>query len=257
MPKKSTNKTKTNGKANGHADPALDALCAKITAKWRRAIEDWIDIGKMLLQAKGKPGARGQLEHGDFLPWVARMQAEKKLPFGPRTAQELMRIANNSVLSNTSNWSHLPCCYRTLATLARAPEGELQEWIEKRCVDPDTQPQDVRRLLGWQDRDKAIDALNVLLRILPYVPVKELVGYWCTRERPTVIKGMVSEPMPPHENIVGELRDLAAYFTELQAELQTRYEAENGRIHFRPSPFGRQKKRRAQGDEMDEERRNG
>jgi hypothetical protein len=61
------------------------------------------------------------------------------LPFGDRTAQRLMEIARNPVLSNPTYRSLLPPSWRTLAELTRLPVPVLQQAIDDGKISPDTE----------------------------------------------------------------------------------------------------------------------
>ena len=222
---------KADGESNGHADAALDAVCMEITSKWRRSIEDWIAIGDELLRVKHK-----LLVHGDFLPWVDQMKADKRLPFGQRVAQMMMAIASNEVIRNPKNFAHLPCCYLTLATLAAAPEIELLGWIRNGKVNSETQQHDVRRLLGWQNKGAALKALSVLFDFMGRVTAKELAEYCYATETQLTLFGLTGD--------LDALRQLPAYLTELHADLEARYEAQWGPIHYGQAHVTKREKKR-------------
>src|SRR5262245_30084031 len=66
-----------------------------------------LTIGMLLIDAKAK------LKHGDFEGMI-----EDDLPFGPRTAERLMLVARNEVLSNPTRASLLPGAWTVLHELA-------------------------------------------------------------------------------------------------------------------------------------------
>jgi hypothetical protein len=68
-----------------------------ISASLRQAVENIIETGQLLIEAKAS------LAHCDFLEMV-----KDHLPFTSRTAQMLMKIARNPVLSNAKHVSLLP-----------------------------------------------------------------------------------------------------------------------------------------------------
>src|SRR5687767_43637 len=85
----------------------------KITLAWQKSVEGILEAGKLLIEA------RAALPRGDFGRMVA-----KSCPFKMRTAQRLMQIASNSVLSNATHVSCLPNHWGTLAELAKFEPAE-------------------------------------------------------------------------------------------------------------------------------------
>jgi hypothetical protein len=75
-------------------------ICAVHTRSVRRTAEDAIQLGRMLIEAKGT------LPHGKFTEMVAH-----KLTFGPRTAQMLMAIAADERFQNPNHGSLFPDCH--------------------------------------------------------------------------------------------------------------------------------------------------
>jgi hypothetical protein len=89
-------------------------------------------VGRTLNEAKAA------LPHGDFIPMIKR-----DLPFGKRTAQQFMQIARHPVLANAHNCALLPSSRSALAELARIPEEELVDAIERGDIRPDMVARDV------------------------------------------------------------------------------------------------------------------
>jgi hypothetical protein len=77
----------------------------RITATWQNAVQNIVEAGRLLIEAKGK------VEHGDWLKLV------EELPFGERRAQRLMEIARHP-----THGSFLPPSWRTLYELSRLDE---------------------------------------------------------------------------------------------------------------------------------------
>lgn len=194
-------------KREDNTDQALDDLCAKITTMWRGQVQGFIEIGKMLIEAKSK------LKHGDFLGWIDEMRASGKLPFGHRAAQMLMKVAGNAVLSNAKTFAHLPPNYLALSLLAKAPETELAAWIRNGAVTAETQLQDIRRLVGLLDRDSAVKALQTLCTTLMLVPAQELAQYAASANGFDLTEA------------VHHLRQLPTYLNEVRNELEAIHEA--------------------------------
>ena len=67
-----------------------DDFVSAIAQRWQDSVLAIIDVGKLLL------GAKAALPHGEF----GAMVESDKVPFGVRTAQRLMMIAEHSILAN-------------------------------------------------------------------------------------------------------------------------------------------------------------
>jgi hypothetical protein len=102
-----------------------------------------IAAGKWLIDAKEGPN---KLPHGEFTAMI-----EDDLPFGPRTAQYLMVIARNEVLSNPKYSSLLPGAWTVLYELALVDEklgaGTLESWIERGLIHPGIKGREVEDLI--------------------------------------------------------------------------------------------------------------
>ena len=103
----------------------VDDFASAIAQRWQDSVVAIIDVGKLMLRAKAT------LSHGGFGPMVK----SKMVPFGWRTANRLMAIAEHSILANATHGSHLPPCWRTLYELAAVPAPIIEKWIaeEKIC----------------------------------------------------------------------------------------------------------------------------
>src|SRR5262249_15165538 len=107
--------------------PTRERYAAAITSVCRLG---GLAAGRLLIDAKEK------LPHGTFEAMI-----ESDLPFGPRTAERLMVVARNDVLSNPTHASLLPGTWTVLHELALVDEkldapGTLEEWIETGVVHP-------------------------------------------------------------------------------------------------------------------------
>src|SRR5262249_19728146 len=98
------------------------SFAMKIEAAWQKAVGSIIETGRLLNEAKDK------VNRGDWLKLV------KHLPFSERTAQMLMAIAANPILSNPNHGSHLPPSWRTLYELTKLPAEVLVAKIEDHTV---------------------------------------------------------------------------------------------------------------------------
>lgn len=84
-----------------------------------------IETGRRLHEAKRRVG------HGGWL------EALEKMPFGKRTAQAYMQIADHPDIANAHHGAHLPASWRTLSVLAQLPAGEVTRRIEAGEVTPE------------------------------------------------------------------------------------------------------------------------
>jgi Protein of unknown function (DUF3102) len=78
-------------------------------------------VGNKLIEAKQ------ELEHGQF----ERMIREQ-LPFGKRTAQRLMVIAQDERLTNQDNMKLLPRSWGTLSELTTLDDNAFNEALERK-----------------------------------------------------------------------------------------------------------------------------
>lgn len=83
---------------------------------WQKSIEGTIETGQLLVAAKA------DLPYGEFHTMIGR-----SLPFGPRTAQRLMALADHPIISDATMWSHLPPSWRALSELSRISEQDWQD----------------------------------------------------------------------------------------------------------------------------------
>jgi Protein of unknown function (DUF3102) len=120
---------------------AREWYAAKIRAVCHQSA---VAIGKLLIDAKA------QMPHGSFLEMI-----EYDLPFGERTAQYLMVIARNEVLSNPKYSSLLPGTWTVLHELALVDEklgvGTLEAWIKAGKIHPGIKGREVEDLIDLQD----------------------------------------------------------------------------------------------------------
>jgi hypothetical protein len=109
----------------------------RIAAVWQKGVEAILETGRLLIEAKAA------LDHGQFKAMV-----QLKLPFTPRTAQRLMEIARNPVISNATHASLLPPSWMTLHELTKVPDEILVAKIKDGVITPKLERKDVALLLG-------------------------------------------------------------------------------------------------------------
>lgn len=113
-----------------------DRWAVKIRSAWQKSVESILETGRLLTEAKAA------LPHGGF-----EIMVRDQLPFAARTAQRLMAIAANRVLSNTTHASLLPASWNTLYHLSRLDEGELKAGLSRRLIKPELQRKDLPGIL--------------------------------------------------------------------------------------------------------------
>ena len=104
----------------------IEEWATTIRADMLRAVEGIVAAGHHLIEAKADLG------HGNFTVMV-----KGRLGFSLRTAERLMAIASNPVLSNPTHRVALPPSWGTLAELAKISEHRLEHAIAGRKVRPD------------------------------------------------------------------------------------------------------------------------
>jgi hypothetical protein len=231
-------KAKPNGKAhsNGakhkpHSGGATLAMeyGERITLTWRRTVRNVIKTGKLLLEAKER------LEHGYFTQMI-----ESKLPFGPRTAEKLMRIAEHPVLSNPTHESVLPPSYATLYEMTKLPHDQLEEMLANGTITYDTERREVAKLVEQCRIDgnywarEINDAFAVLIRFLVSKKGKKLP------ELAEAIYRMHTHKQGP---VVPHLGELAKWIRKIDGYIQEKRSSEEGREELRAITVGEHRKR--------------
>jgi N6-adenosine-specific RNA methylase IME4 len=114
------------------------------------------DVGRLLIQAKIA------LAHGE---WQA--MCDTRLPFGPRTAQRLMAIANDERLLHPTRGSLLPPHWRTLYDLTTLDDDVLRKAFDDGVIRPDMERSDIFGRLKAQRREQREAELADKIRALP------------------------------------------------------------------------------------------
>jgi hypothetical protein len=114
------------------ADAPANLWAARITACWRVSVEAILEVGRLLLAAKAA------LPHGKFGTMI-----EAELPFGPRTAQMLMAIADDPRLANPKHVSHLPPSWSTLYELTKYSDEQFEAGIRDGKIRPDVERREI------------------------------------------------------------------------------------------------------------------
>jgi Protein of unknown function (DUF3102) len=160
-------KQSLNGKGatetSGHK--AADEFVKRISASWEKAVASIIETGRLLIEAKQ------ELPHGAFQRMI-----DNRLPFGRRTAQMLMKIAEHPVLGKAKNFSHLPPSWSALHQLSYLPADEVEWLIKKKLLTSQTRYSDVKKL-GFYEWGRVGDALNVLIEYMLHWSPDKLAKY--------------------------------------------------------------------------------
>jgi hypothetical protein len=103
-----------------------DYWAPRINAEWRKSVEGILNVGRELIAAKEA------CEHGEFLRLFKGHDkaVSEPLPFGERSAEMLIKIASNSVISNPKFTSDLPQSWYSLYELSRLDEQTLVAGIK-------------------------------------------------------------------------------------------------------------------------------
>ena len=106
---------------------------AAINSEWRKSIEGILEVGRLLIQAKRL------CEHGEFLRLFKSHDnsVSDPVPFGERSAQMLMEVASNGVLSNAKFVSDLPQSWGTLYELTKLDDEQIIAGIKAGEITPD------------------------------------------------------------------------------------------------------------------------
>ena len=75
---------------------------------------------------------RAALPHGEF----ESMVESEEVPFGTRTAQRLMAIAEHSILSKRAHVHVLPPAWGTVYELTKAPDQAIRLWLTDGTIHP-------------------------------------------------------------------------------------------------------------------------
>jgi hypothetical protein len=104
----------------------------KITKAWHKSIASIFECGDLLTEAKAK------LKHGEFQKMI-----EHSLPFKPRTAEMLMRIAADKRLTNPKHASLLPPSWYVLYRLSTLSDEDFEAAIVDGTINPEMRRDDV------------------------------------------------------------------------------------------------------------------
>jgi Protein of unknown function (DUF3102) len=107
----------------------------RIAATWGKQVESIIETGQALIEAKD------ELKHGSFEAMI-----QTTLPFQASTAQNLMKIARNPVLSKAEHARLLPPSWTILYELTKLPFEVLTAKLKDGSIHPKLERKDVRAM---------------------------------------------------------------------------------------------------------------
>lgn len=105
----------------------------RINAEWRKSVEGILNVGRQLIAAKES------CEHGEFLRLFKGHEnaVSDPVPFGERSAEMLIAIAGNQVISNPKFVSDLPQSWGTLYELSKLEDEQIVNGIKAGEITPD------------------------------------------------------------------------------------------------------------------------
>jgi len=106
----------------------------KIQGEWRKSIEGILGVGRQLIAAKDS------CEHGEFLRLFKGHEnaVSDSVPFGVSSADKLMEIARNQVISDSEFVPNLPQSWGTLYELTKLDDETLLAGIKAGEITPET-----------------------------------------------------------------------------------------------------------------------
>jgi N6-adenosine-specific RNA methylase IME4 len=128
----------------------------RITAAWRTSVEGVIEVGRLLAEA------RKALDHGEFTAMI-----DRDLPFKARTAQRLMKIADDERLSNPTHVSLLPPHWGTLYELTKLTDAQFAAKVASGQIHPELERRDVVMADIRERRAQREAELGARIRTLP------------------------------------------------------------------------------------------
>jgi hypothetical protein len=115
---------------------SIDQLVDGINQNWRGMVSSIVKVGQLVREL------RAQTDHGEWALTVA-----ERLPFGERTALQLIAIASHPVLADPKRASDLPAKWSLLAELSRLDAPVLEKAIRTGAISARTGRDDIRALI--------------------------------------------------------------------------------------------------------------
>ena len=137
-------------------EATADDYARAIKRAWQNSFDSILDVGRLLAEAKE------HLAHGEFESMVAA-----ELPFGPRAAQMLMKVALDSRLTKANHGSLLPLSWRTLYELTKLDDATLDACIADGTIHPDMERKAVAAIAKRERRAEREVYLGAKQKALP------------------------------------------------------------------------------------------
>lgn len=124
------------------AGASLQLWADRIRLAYERSVGAIIATGKNLNNAKASVphGGWGRMFRGH------PQAVERPIPFSQDTAERLMAIARNPVLSNSAQWAELPNSWRTLFELSKIEASTLESYLSRGMIHADMTRQEALQL---------------------------------------------------------------------------------------------------------------
>jgi hypothetical protein len=90
---------------------------AKILKINGKGVGNFVEQGQALIEAKKALDQHGQ--------WLAMIDSD--LPYGLKVAEQLMRVARDPKISDSSNWTNLPPVLSTLVEISKLSDDEFEK----------------------------------------------------------------------------------------------------------------------------------
>src|SRR5262245_22375602 len=209
-----------------------------ISAAWNKQVASIQETGRLLIQAKAT------LKHGEFGAMI-----KDKLPFGTRTAQMLMRIANDPIIGNAKYISLLPPCWGTLYDLTELPQAEKKQMLADGRIHPELERKDLDETVK-KFRDEGVFLAKLPSRLAG------LIGFmqaWPDARvlADGVVDGIFQLEDTDEDFDLDALKKLARWISKLQAACAPKYERECRRLdRWRSDSEARDQRYRQQADQI-------
>lgn len=122
---------------------SVEGYATRIVAAWNKTLEAIVEVGHLLVEAK------------EAHPRTFTTMVETQLPFSIRTAQQLMRIANDKRIAKAIHGSLLPTSWRTLYYLTTLSDSEFERGISDGIICSDMERKDLAPLKQAARRERS------------------------------------------------------------------------------------------------------
>jgi hypothetical protein len=127
--------------------PRAEQWAQRICAQHAKSVESIIEVGRLLSEAKTA------LVHGEW----TRLFSDDLLPFGKRSADMMIAVADHSVLSNEKHASSLPPSWFTLYQLTKVPSDVLRNALKDGVITSDMPRKAIKLLMPARTPQPARD----------------------------------------------------------------------------------------------------